>query len=160
MASDEEVQCAIPEGRREWNKDAKAVEAIDKFLDAARQRFHEDHFKNREYGALICEFSSGFVDLGPVIDGPFVGPPVGGQGTVDIPTDGCGSVVPVGFVHSHISGNGLGSLGDIGYLERLVSEAGANPDVVSDLYDRESSAFRSHRSGLQSLAHSAIGQGR
>lgn len=33
--SDEAEQCATPEGRKEWDKDAKAVEAIDKFLRAA-----------------------------------------------------------------------------------------------------------------------------
>lgn len=130
--SDEEVQCATTKGRREWNKDAKAVEVIDRFLDAARTRFDgEDHFRNREYGALICEFSDGTIDLGPVFDGPFVGPPVGGRGTVDIPTNSCGTGTPLGFVHTHTSGNPLGSPGDLGYLQRLVDEAGADPARVS-----------------------------
>jgi hypothetical protein len=112
-------------------KDAKAVEAVAKFVEAARDRFGETNFLNREYGALLCEMSGGSIELGPIIAGPFVGPPVGGQGTVDIPPSGCGVGTPVGFVHTHMSGNPRPSPGDMGYLERLVSEANANPARLS-----------------------------
>jgi len=124
--SDETLQCATADGRREWDKDAAAVDAIDKFLARANQLYGENHFYYREYGALLCEFSDGSIDIGPIIDGPYVGPPVGGQGTVDIPTNGCGAGTPVGFVHTHNSSNGVASLADIGYLQRLATEANAN----------------------------------
>lgn len=129
--SDEEVQCGDPAGRREWNKDAKAIEAISRFLEAASSRYGESDFFQREYGALLCEMPNGRVALGPVFDGPFVGPPVGGQGTVSIDPFSCSGSVPLGFVHSHNTGNAIPSPGDMGFLQYLADYANGNPATLS-----------------------------
>lgn len=139
-STDETEQCAHPEGRREWNKDAIAKEAIDAFL-ARAAAFNETNFQYREYGALICEFAGGQLALGPVRDGPFVGPPVGGRGGVPIPPTDCGGGgTPVGFVHSHNTAEARPSVEDFDFLAQLKQYSGANSAnlsvyVIADMVD-------------------------
>lgn len=129
--SDESQQCATEGGAREWNKDALAIAAIAVMKAEALARHQETNFNNREYGALICEFSDGTIALGPTFEGPMVGAPVGGRGGVDIDPMSCGSsATPLGFIHTHPSST-YASASDIAYLHRLVTEAGANPATVS-----------------------------
>lgn len=130
-ATDESQQCAIPEDRREWNKDAAARRAQDEILAAAFARHGETDLFRREYGALLCEMSPGVIEVGEIREGAFVGPPVGGRGGVDIPVTDCGAGVPVGFVHSHTSLNPLPSEGDFGYLAYLAHQNGISPDALS-----------------------------
>lgn len=131
--TDEDIQCALPEGRRQWNADAKAKEAVEKFLDKARLDHNERDWENREFGALICEFSDGTIDLGEVISGE---PTLDTDGTqiiyydsngqvrnpgVHIPRDGCGYGRPPGFVHTHFFGaSGHPSDADFDYTKQLV----------------------------------------
>jgi hypothetical protein len=105
--SDEQEQCANPEGRRQWNADARAQQAIQEFRDRAGL-LNERDLQNREFGALICDMGNGNVVLGeiqvgdPILDAQ--GQPItypGGRPTVAIPHDGCGGGTAVGFVHSH-----------------------------------------------------------
>lgn len=138
-SSDEEVQCDDPEGRKQWNADAKANQAASKFLDKADRDHNEPDWENREFGALICEFSDGAIDLGPIISGE---PRLAADGTqllyydsngnvrnpgVHIPPDGCGSSgTPIGFVHTHFAGaSGHPSDGDFDYAQHLVNYFGA-----------------------------------
>lgn len=155
-ASDEEQQCAIPEGRKEWNKDAAAVSAIEKFLQYAADTFgqSESHFRNREYGALLCEFSNGSVSVGPVFHGEYVGPGAPPRDenadppNVSIPSDSCPmNSIPVGFVHTHVSSH-LGSVGDIGALETLATAMGVNLSSLAAY------TIQDH-AGLQGLPESA-----
>ena len=123
--SDEEIQCALPEGRKVWNRDARAVSAVAEPRLAANQRHGEIDFASREYGALLYEFPDGRIELGTISDGPYVGPPTGGQGSVGIPPAGCHGGIPVGYIHTHPSSSPVPSPADMNFLRQLVDHYGA-----------------------------------
>ena len=135
--SDEEVQCDDAEGRRQWNADAKAREAIARFRAAALARYGED-LQNREFGALICEYADGTIDISPISDGPPIldgnGNAIhydGGRPTVAIPATACVNGTPIGMVHSHPGVNtGIPSLSDFAFVQHLVNYLGANADSI------------------------------
>lgn len=151
--SDKQQQCAMPEGRRQWNADAKAKEAEAAFREKARS-FNEADLQNREFGALICEFSSGQIALGPIeagdpildSNGNAISYP-GGLPTVPIAPGGCGSGTPIGYVHSHPGlGTGIPSNPDFAFAKHLKDYYGA-PDnvgiyVVSQYQDSQTGAYK------------------
>lgn len=134
--SDEQEQCGDPEGRRQWNADARAQQAIIDFLNRADE-FDEDHLQNREFGALICDMGGGSIVLGPVQDGP----PIldendqqisypNGRPHVEIPTAGCGGGRVVGYIHSHPGNNtGIPSSNDFAYARWHVENNGAPGNI-------------------------------
>ena len=112
--SDEEQQCATEESRRQWNADARAAEAVQRFLAEADQAHDEGDLANREFGALLCDMGGGNVVLGPITPGPPIldenGQQIvyeGGRIGVAIPPDGCAGGLVVGSVHSHPSPGSL-----------------------------------------------------
>lgn len=129
--TDEDRQCSTPAARKAWNRDAAAREAARRIVIEAFNRYQETDLFRREYGALLCEMSPGVIDIGPIREGPFVGPPIGGRGTVDIPVTDCGAGVPVGFIHSHTTMNVLPSEGDFGYLAYLAYQSGVTSSSLS-----------------------------
>lgn len=122
--SDEQEQCGDPEGRRQWNADARAQRAIEEFRARARL-LGEPDLQNREFGALLCDMGNGNIALGPIeVGDPILdagGQPItypGGRPTVGIPPTGCGAGTVVGFVHSHPgSGAHLPSSDDFDYAD-------------------------------------------
>jgi hypothetical protein len=69
--SDEQEQCGDPEGRRQWNADARAQRAIEEFRARARL-LGEPDLQNREFGALLCDMGNGNIALGPIeVGAPF-----------------------------------------------------------------------------------------
>jgi hypothetical protein len=133
--SDEQQQCMMPAGREQWNADAKAVAARQAFLARAAQ-LGENDLQNREFGALICRLTNGSVVLGPIHEGPPIldgngnqiyYPETGGRPYVNINPDGCGSGVPIGYVHSHPGVNeGRPSDGDFATGQWYVDYRGAD----------------------------------
>lgn len=126
----------MPEGRRAWNADAKAQSAIDAFIQKAIT-LGEGDLQNREFGALICEFAPGQIELGPVEAGPPVLDSSGnaisyplGRPYVAIPQGGCGSGTPIGYVHSHPGLNtGIPSDADFAYAKQLIRDNGAPTSI-------------------------------
>lgn len=128
--TDEERQCSIPDGRREWNKDAAARAAIQAMLDYAANHLNETDLSAREFGAAICEFTDGSVGLGQVRHGGAIIGDADGVGSVGIlPTD-CGAGTPLGYIHSHPSGQRVPSMTDMDALAGMVS-TGGNPSHLS-----------------------------
>lgn len=151
----------MPEGRRQWNADAKARSAISAFA-ARALALGEPDLQNREFGALLCDLGNGQIVLGPIE----VGPPVldsngnaiyypGGRASVPIDPAGCQSGTPIGYVHSHPGVNaGVPSDPDFGYGQWHVDHNGAPATfgiyVISDYQDPQTGNYstRVTRSGL------------
>lgn len=168
--SDETVQCSFPEGRRQWNADAKAKAAVRAFFDKA-DTLGEPDLQNREFGALICEFAPGQVELGPIqaglpildAEGHQISYPEG-RPTVPIPQDGCGSGTPIGYVHSHPGLNtGVPSNSDFDYAKQLIDYHGAPQNVgvylVTRAYDEQTGAQKDGVTRASLSDKSAANQG-
>ncbi len=112
--------CLAPSRRRHWNTDAAAADALDKMLDKAEEEDGHRDLAAREYGMVLCEFSTGVISPGPVVylgetflDENGVprtrldenGVPQTIHPTVDVDFDGCpnGSTI-IGMIHSHPGG--------------------------------------------------------
>lgn len=165
--SDEDVQCQDEEGRRQWNADALAQGAIDAFIEAARL-LGEPDLANREFGALICEFSDGSMSLGPVESGEPTfdqdGQQVNLHPTVPLSPSGCGGGTPVGYIHSHPGLNTfLPSDRDFNFAQGLIDSRGANQArfgiyVVSRATDSHGrSEYHVGRSKIDDRAAAAAG---
>jgi len=120
--------CADPEKRREWDADAAMARALERFLDQAEITDGQRSLYNREFGAVLCEFSDGSIDVGPVIyEGDAIGP---GQPhpTVDVDIEGCpsGSTI-IGMAHSHPgvgASSGIPSQPDITWITAINGRRG------------------------------------
>lgn len=75
--SDEEIACADPEKRKQWNKDAYARQALERLRAFAQARYNDLDLQTREYGTLLCQFSDGSFETGPIAEGPAVQHPDG-----------------------------------------------------------------------------------
>jgi hypothetical protein len=112
--------CLVPSLRRHWNTDAAAADALNKMLDKAEEVDGYRDLAAREYGMVLCEFSTGIIAPGAIVylgetfldengvpctrlDENGVPQPV--HPTVDVDFDGCpnGSTI-IGMIHSHRGG--------------------------------------------------------
>ena len=137
--SDEQIACADPVKAKQWNKDAKAAtDALAALRAAAFNRYQED-LQMREYGALLCQFSTGQLEVGPVFEG---GPLLDENGTAIEYPDGRPSVpigttscpagsVPVGYIHSHPGTGALPSDADFGFLQTIALANGVDVNSLS-----------------------------
>ncbi len=132
----EETQCSDAEARKQWEADAKAIKAAEEFKKAAKDRFNEPDWQNREFGALICEMPSGAIELSEIYAGDPILDAAGnaihyalGRASVNLPATACGAGVPLGSVHSHPGvGTNIPSADDFAFSRHVASANNVDPD--------------------------------
>lgn len=110
--------CDNPETALDWNADAAAAEALQRMIDKATAQNDATHnLANREYGAMICESSTGGLFISDVVwgdpifdeQGNWVG--AGTQPSVEVNIYACGAGNrPLAMIHSHL---GVGAQGGL-----------------------------------------------